>query len=64
MKNRCWSCGEEVIWGGDFDYEDFLNLRRNTGDERLRCHDMRSASWIPDLFKRKVEYEEEWNNGL
>ena len=42
------------------DYEDFLNLRRNTGDERLRCHDMQTASWIPDLFMRKVEKEEDW----
>jgi len=42
------------------DYEDFLNLRKNTGDERLRCHDMNTASWIPDLFMRKVESNEDW----
>jgi ribonucleoside-diphosphate reductase alpha chain len=42
------------------DYEDFLNLRRNTGDERLRCHDMNTASWIPDIFMRKVEAEDDW----
>ena len=42
------------------DYEDFLNLRRNTGDDRLRCHDMNTASWIPDLFMRKVKQEEDW----
>ena len=42
------------------DYEDFLNLRRNTGDDRLRCHDMNTASWIPDLFMTKVEKEEDW----
>lgn len=42
------------------DYEDFLNLRRNTGDERLRCHDMNTASWIPDIFMRKVKAEEDW----
>ena len=42
------------------DYEDFLNLRRNTGDERLRCHDMNTASWIPDIFMRKVQKEEDW----
>lgn len=42
------------------DYEDFLNLRRNTGDERLRCHDINTASWIPDIFMRKVQAEEEW----
>jgi len=42
------------------DYEDFLNLRRNTGDERLRCHDMNTASWIPDIFMRYVKEEKEW----
>ena len=42
------------------DYEDFLNLRRNTGDDRLRCHDMNTASWLPDIFLRKVEAEEDW----
>ena len=39
------------------DYEAFLNLRRNTGDDRLRCHDMNTASWIPDIFMRKVNLE-------
>tara|TARA_Y100000592_G_C5482355_1_gene326446 strand:+ start:12187 stop:14655 length:2469 start_codon:yes stop_codon:yes gene_type:complete len=42
------------------DYEEFLNLRRNTGDERLRCHDLNTASWLPDLFMKKVEAEEDW----
>lgn len=42
------------------DFEDFLNLRRNTGDERLRCHDMNTASWIPDEFMRRVQNEEDW----
>lgn len=42
------------------DYEDFLNLRRNTGDDRLRCHDMNTASWIPDEFMRRVENEDIW----
>ena len=42
------------------DYEDFLNLRRNTGDDRLRCHDMNTASWIPDIFMRKVQKQEDW----
>jgi ribonucleoside-diphosphate reductase alpha chain len=43
------------------DYEDFLNLRRNTGDDRLRCHDMNTASWIPDIFMRKVVEDEDWH---
>jgi|TARA_R110000824_G_scaffold14840_5_gene62820 ribonucleoside-diphosphate reductase alpha chain len=42
------------------DFEEFLNLRRNTGDDRLRCHDMNTASWIPDIFMRKVQAEEDW----
>lgn len=42
------------------DFEDFLNLRRNTGDERLRCHDMNTASWIPDLFMQRVKEEGDW----
>ncbi len=42
------------------DYEDFLNLRRNTGDDRLRCHDMNTASWIPDEFMRRVQNEDDW----
>ncbi|MBL69592.1 MAG: ribonucleoside-diphosphate reductase subunit alpha [Verrucomicrobiales bacterium] len=42
------------------DFEDFLNLRRNTGDDRLRCHDMNTASWIPDIFMRKAQAGEDW----
>ena len=42
------------------DYEEFLNLRRNTGDDRLRCHDMNTASWIPDIFMRWVKEEKDW----
>ena len=42
------------------DFEDFLNLRRNTGDDRLRCHDMNTASWIPDEFMRRVKEEGVW----
>lgn len=42
------------------DFEDFLNLRRNTGDDRLRCHDMNTASWIPDEFMRRVQSEDAW----
>ena len=42
------------------DFEDFLNLRRNTGDDRLRCHDMNTASWIPDEFMRRVKNQQDW----
>jgi len=42
------------------DVEEFLDLRKNTGDERRRTHDMHTANWIPDLFMRRVEEEGQW----
>ena len=42
------------------DIEDFLELRKNTGDERRRTHDMNTANWIPDLFMKRVASESEW----
>lgn len=42
------------------DIEDFLDLRRNTGDERRRTHDMNTANWIPDLFIKRVKADENW----
>ncbi len=42
------------------DMEEFLELRKNTGDERRRCHDMNSANWIPDLFMKRVVKEQQW----
>ena len=42
------------------DIEDFLELKKNTGDERRRCHDMNTANWIPDLFFRRIEGNEDW----
>ena len=42
------------------DYEDFLDLKRNTGDERRRTHDINTASWIPDLFMKRLLNDEEW----
>lgn len=43
-----------------YDIEDFLDLRRNTGDERRRTHDINTANWIPDLFMQRVERNQEW----
>jgi ribonucleoside-diphosphate reductase alpha chain len=43
-----------------FDIEDFLDLRRNTGDERRRTHDMNTANWVPDLFIKRVINDEQW----
>ncbi|MFN3920020.1 MAG: ribonucleoside-diphosphate reductase subunit alpha [Methylohalobius sp.] len=42
------------------DIEEFLELRKNTGDERRRCHDMNTANWVPDLFMKRVVEEGEW----
>ena len=43
-----------------YDFEDFLDLRRNTGDERRRTHDMNTAAWIPDLFMKRIEENGYW----
>jgi ribonucleoside-diphosphate reductase alpha chain len=42
------------------DIEEFLDLRKNTGDDRRRCHDMNTANWIPDLFVKRVLDEGPW----
>ncbi len=42
------------------DIEEFLELRKNTGDDRRRTHDMNTANWIPDLFMRRVMENAEW----
>ncbi len=42
------------------DIEEFLELRKNTGDDRRRTHDMNSANWVPDLFMKRVMQEKEW----
>lgn len=42
------------------DVEEFLELRKNTGDDRRRTHDMNTALWIPDLFMKRVFLEEDW----
>ncbi len=42
------------------DIEEFLELRKNTGDDRRRTHDMNTANWIPDLFKKRVMENGEW----
>lgn len=42
------------------DVEEFLDLRKNTGDDRRRTHDMNTALWIPDLFMQRVHADGEW----
>lgn len=46
------------VW--HYDFEDFMDLRRNTGDDRRRAHDMNFASWIPDLFMKRVQENGTW----
>ncbi|KYG97575.1 ribonucleoside-diphosphate reductase subunit alpha [Bradyrhizobium sp. DOA1] len=42
------------------DIEEFLDLRKNTGDDRRRTHDMNTANWVPDLFMQRVDADGEW----
>jgi ribonucleoside-diphosphate reductase alpha chain len=42
------------------DIEEFLELRKNTGDDRRRTHDMNTANWVPDLFMKRVMEEGDW----
>ncbi|MGQ0684950.1 ribonucleoside-diphosphate reductase subunit alpha [Bradyrhizobium sp.] len=42
------------------DIEEFLDLRKNTGDDRRRTHDMNTANWVPDLFMQRVTEDGEW----
>jgi ribonucleoside-diphosphate reductase alpha chain len=42
------------------DIEEFLELRKNTGDDRRRTHDMNTANWVPDLFMKRVMEDAEW----
>ncbi len=51
-------CGYLETW--HIDVEEFLDLRKNTGDDRRRTHDMNTANWIPDLFMERVESDGPW----
>lgn len=51
-------CAYLETWHIDID--EFLDLRKNTGDERRRTHDMHTANWIPDLFMKRVMEEGQW----
>lgn len=51
-KRKGAMCAYLETW--HLDVEDFLELRKNTGDERRRTHDMNTANWIPDLFMKRV----------
>lgn len=43
-----------------YDIEEFIELRKNTGDDRRRTHDLNTANWIPDLFMKRVREDREW----
>ncbi len=57
-KRKGAMCAYLETW--HIDIEDFLELRKNTGDERRRTHDMNTANWVPDLFMKRVAEEQEW----
>lgn len=51
-------CAYLEVW--HLDIEEFVELRKNTGDDRRRTHDMNTANWIPDLFMKRVIENKEW----
>ena len=57
-KRKGAMCAYLETW--HLDIEDFLELRKNTGDERRRTHDMNTANWIPDLFMKRVAQNGMW----
>ena len=57
-RRRGATCVYLEVW--HYDFEDFLELRKNTGDERRRTHDMNIASWVPDLFMKRVRDDGAW----
>ncbi len=57
-RRRGASCVYLESW--HYDVESYLELRKNTGDERRRTHDMDTANWIPDLFMKRVREDGDW----
>ena len=57
-KRRGSGCAYLETWHNDI--EDFLELRKNTGDDRRRTHDMNTANWIPDLFMKRLKNRQSW----
>ena len=57
-KRRGSGCAYLETWHNDI--SEFLELRKNTGDDRRRTHDMNTANWIPDLFMKRMEARESW----
>lgn len=64
-KRKGANCAYLENWHTDFPA--FLELRKNTGDDRLRAHDLNTAAWISDLFMKRVEADADWwlfNSGV
>ncbi|GAA3464240.1 ribonucleoside-diphosphate reductase subunit alpha [Saccharothrix longispora] len=57
-KRKGAACAYLETW--HVDVEEFLDLRKNTGDDRRRTHDMNTANWVPDEFLRRVEADADW----
>lgn len=57
-KRKGATCAYLETW--HIDIEEFLELRKNTGDDRRRTHDMNTANWIPDLFMQRVIDDKSW----
>jgi ribonucleoside-diphosphate reductase alpha chain len=57
-KRRGAVCAYLETW--HIDIEEFLDLRKNTGDDRRRTHDMNTANWVPDLFMKRVAEDGHW----
>lgn len=58
-RRRGATCAYLETW--HWDIEDFLELRKNTGDDRRRTHDMNTANWVPDLFMQRVKADGMWS---
>ncbi|GAA1386748.1 ribonucleoside-diphosphate reductase subunit alpha [Pseudonocardia kongjuensis] len=57
-KRKGAACAYLETW--HVDIEEFLDLRKNTGDDRRRTHDMNTANWVPDEFLRRVQADADW----
>ena len=57
-KRKGAMCAYLETW--HMDIEEFVELRKNTGDDRRRTHDMNTANWVPDLFMKRVFEDKEW----
>ncbi len=57
-KRKGAMCAYMEVW--HLDFEQFIELKKNTGDERRRAHDINTAAWIPDLFMKRVRENGDW----